>query len=86
MSQTTTSERLILIEEKMEQNTKEHCSILIQLEKLEAKLDSAISQKVDKKQYEVFVNRLWGIGISIVIAVFVSYLGLIAWVTQNWSK
>jgi len=82
MPQTTNQTRLGVIETQMQQNIREHGQILEHLEKLECKLDYAIANKLDKQQYETFVNRVWAVGLLVISGM----IGIVVWLLQGGHR
>ena len=63
----TATERLIVMEEHMKQNTAEHIQTRLFLEKMDAKLDKVIAEKADKIEIDRINDRVdkWVVKITI---------------------
>lgn len=75
----TTKERLSVIEEKLEQNAREHADIKQTLGNIDKKLDGAIACKADQSSVDSLSNKVWGIAIIFLTA----FISLIVWIIQN---
>jgi len=73
----TTTERLSVIEEKLEQNAREHLEINKKLDKIDCKFDDAIIQKADQSDVDKLYNRVWwivGLFATAFISIVVYYI------------
>lgn len=65
MTAKTQTERLAVIEEKLEQNASEHREIKGLMNRIDCKLDTVIGDKADKSELEKLDARFWGIVITL---------------------
>jgi len=82
MSKLTSAERLIVIEEQMQQNGREHKAILKQLDCLNTKLDKAIETKASQQDLDVLRNRLWAFAMIFVTA----FMGVVVFMLKEMNK
>ena len=75
----TTTERLSVIEEQLQQNSREHTEIKSVLNTMNNKLDTAIVSKADQVDLNSLSNKMWGL----VSIIFAAFIGLIVWLIQR---
>lgn len=78
----SSSERLAIMEEKLNQNSIEHQEIKKILETFSNKLDTAIENKADKSELKTISNRMWGF----VSAAATALLGIIIYLVESQFK
>lgn len=79
MANITTKERLVVIEERLEQNSREHTDIKTTLVSINNKMDEAIKNKADQADVDTISNRMWAIAGLFITA----FIGLIVWLVQQ---
>jgi len=79
MTKLTTGERLIVIEEQLAQNAREHGELKDTLAKIDNKLDCAITEKADKTAVDALYKGIW----SVVLIGISAFVGLITWLIQR---